>query len=263
MDFYSDSIYDYIRTLDNTDEIRKLLKKVEAELIKIVGVEKSYSHQKFGEEDDEHILLLIELRSEILDEMFLATPVEMKRFEHQNKRLFALTNKMYHRTAEMYRCWLKADMLPKGEKENMHYEIEGWLEYCFEDETSIITMDEDEYYGSDFLYMHNLIDDYQRNRYLRGRCEIASCSADLDSCKLPEMTDEELGFVNELDDGQSWAEGSLHNPAFDKYCICYAAHSICTHSPYSIADMLRMDEFWVQADMKWDYIDSPQRLMFT
>lgn len=258
MNPYCKLMYDSVRNVVSVDDKRKLLKKVEAELISIVGVEKPYSLQRCGEEDDDHILSLIELRSKLLDEMFLATPAEMKRFEHQNKRLFALTNKMYHRTAEMYRCWLKADMLPKGEKENRHYEIEGWLEYCFEDETSIITMEEDEYYGSDFLYMHNLIDDYQRNRYHRGRSEIASCSADVDSSKLPDMADEELGFVNELDDGQSWAEGSLHNPAFDKYCICYALHAICTHAPYSIADMLRMDEFWVQTDMKWDCIDNPK-----
>lgn len=64
--------------------------------------------------------------------------------------------------------------------------------------------------------------------------------------------------MNELDDGQSWAEGSMHNSASDHFCICYAAHAISTHAPYSIADMLRMDEFWVQTDIKWDYIDSPQ-----
>lgn len=61
----------------------------------------------------------------------------------------------------------------------------------------------------------------------------------------PSMTDEELDCVNTLDDGETWAEGCLMRPELDSICICHAVHDICTHKDYSIPDLLRMDDFFV------------------
>ena len=74
MNPYSKLMYDSIHNLVSVEDKKKLLKNVETELIKIVGVEKPYWLQRFGEDDDNRILSLIESRSKILDDMFLATP---------------------------------------------------------------------------------------------------------------------------------------------------------------------------------------------
>ena len=34
-------------------------------------------------------------------------------------------------------------------------------------------------------------------------------------------------------------------PELDSVCVCHAVHDICTHKDYSIPDLLRMDDFFV------------------
>lgn len=70
--------------------------------------------------------------------------------------------------------------------------------------------------------------------------------------KLRELTDT-------LDDGTSWAEGYLHNKAYDHLCICYAMHALHTHEPWCLPDILRMDDFTVNVELKYDRNISEQR----
>ena len=39
-------------------------------------------------------------------------------------------------------------------------------------------------------------------------------------------------------------------------CICHAVHDICTHKPYSIPDLLRMNDFWVEAEVTFQHFAS-------
>ena len=65
----------------------------------------------------------------------------------------------------------------------------------------------------------------------------------------------ELGYAESADisneeamalyDGETWAEGCLMRPELDSVCVCHAVHDICTHKDYSIPDLLRMDDFFV------------------
>lgn len=50
----------------------------------------------------EQIEKLIWQRKHLLDRMFVATPIEVKRMEQVNERLYILTSKMYARTEVLY-----------------------------------------------------------------------------------------------------------------------------------------------------------------
>ncbi len=87
-----------------------------------------------------------------------------------------------------------------------------------------------------------------------GLVEIEECSCDYSPKNTVDMTDEQLGCVNFLDDGEIWAEGHLHHPELEHLVVCHAVHDICTHKPYSIPDLLRLNDFWVEAHLICQHI---------
>lgn len=68
------------------------------------------------------------------------------------------------------------------------------------------------------------------------------------------MTDEQLQCVDVWDDGVTWAEGHLRRPELEHVIVCHAVHDICTHKPYSIPDLLRLNDFWVEAHLVCQHI---------
>lgn len=59
-----------------------------------------------------------------------------------------------------------------------------------------------------------------------------------------------------INDGNTWYE--LSQPAAHKLrhlCICQAFHDLRTHKPYSIPDVLRMNDFWVEVMVKHQHIE--------
>ena len=67
-------------------------------------------------------------------------------------------------------------------------------------------------------------------------------------------TDEQLQCVDVWDDGVTWAEGHLRRPELKHIIVCHAIHDICTHKPYSIPDLLRLNDFWVEAHLVCQHI---------
>lgn len=66
-------------------------------------------------------------------------------------------------------------------------------------------------------------------------------------------------LTDTLDDGTSWAEGYLHNNAYDHLCICYAMHALHTHEPWCLPDILRMDDFTINVKLNYERSVSEQR----
>ena len=66
-------------------------------------------------------------------------------------------------------------------------------------------------------------------------------------------------LTDTLDDGTSWAEGYLHNKAYDHLCICYAMHALHTHEPWCLPDILRMDDFTINVKLNYERSVSEQR----
>ena len=90
----------------------------------------------------------------------------------------------------------------------------------------------------------------------KGLAEIESCSISNGIDNIPDVTDKALGLTDELDDETSWAEGCLSRSELEDICICHAVHDICTHKPYSIPDLLRMNDFWVEAEVTFQHFAS-------
>jgi hypothetical protein len=70
------------------------------------------------------------------------------------------------------------------------------------------------------------------------------------------MGNEELDCYDHWDDGVSWNEGELNRKELEHICICYAMHAICVHNEYSLLDLLRLNDFWVEVQITCQHIVS-------
>lgn len=232
-------------------DLREQLLSVEEKIKLLVGKEPiNFYLRDINEDATLKLEELADERCSILNQMFKATPQEVRRFEKVNALLYELTLKMYKRTARLYRSLLADE---KDASFDDDYNIEGTLNYVYNSRKSALQLEDGEYYGSDFNYMleltnlltkksHNIVED------------IISASILYNPKHTLEVTDEELECVDTLDDGRTWAEGCLNIPEFEHICICYAVHDICTHKPYSIPDLLRMNDFWVEVNLTCQHI---------
>ena len=253
MDLYADDLADYIYQENDVDKKRALLLEVEAEIKKLMGEQEkgSLDLRHIGAVQIDKIQDLIGTRSLLLNQMFQATSQEIKRFEAVNELLNSLTKKMYHRMANLYRTLINS---PKDESFDDDYVICGTLRYVFCGVESILKLPEDSYYGSDFAYMIELICCCLLEEYNGGLPEIEECSCNYSPKNTSDMTDEQLQCVDVWDDGVTWAEGHLRRPELKHIIVCHAIHDICTHKPYSIPDLLRLNDFWVEAHLVCQHI---------
>lgn len=249
--FYSSDMIDEIRGITSVDKLRILLKEVETEIKYMIGEEplRFFLDNRKNIKELDDLETLVGLRCFILNRMFKATPDEVKRFEEINALLDGLTKKMYHRTASFYRSLLASC---RDESFDDDYNVEGSLscnlDYIKDEQNEdVLCLENDEYYGSDFAYMMSLVwylEDELHGDFGRN---IEECSIRHEASNTPNMTNEEWDCYDSLDDGVSWAEGSLCIKELEHICMCHAIHSICTHHEYSIPDLLRMNNFWVEA----------------
>lgn len=235
-------------------QLRRKLRKVERQILKITGEEPDRASWRYSQKRIEQICELISDRCYLLNQLFAATPAEVERMERVNARLYDLTKKMYRRSAGLYRQLLTR---LRNEDFDDDISIEGALKFSRNDRSSVLELENDAYYGSDFYRMLSVIDWLFRSEYSDfefGIEEIESCGKSLDRSDTPDMTDKELGFDDWLDDGTTWAEGWLRLPVLDHICICHAVHDVCTHKHYSIPDLLRMNDFWCEVTVKHQHI---------
>ena len=237
----------------------ELLKDLESEIKKIVGTDVcsfTEGHTKYDAKYKK-IKELINVRQTLLDELFLATSEEIIRLEQVNSLLDELTKKMYHRTASLYRALLSSY---RDEEFDDDYEIEGTLkcnvDYDSEDGSygTVLKLENDEFYGSDFGYMIALINRMQD-------CEsIVECHIGYKETHTLSMSNEELDCYDHWDDGVSWNEGELNRKELEHICICYAMHVICVHNEYSLLDLLRLNDFWVEVQIKFQHFVNQQSI---
>ena len=251
IDVYSEELRDYIYEVDNAKR-REVLLLVEKE-IKRLNTKGANDFYLLSADDEtiDKIEDLVNIRCFILNNMFQATDSEIKRFKTLNNLLYELTLKTYRRTANLYRTLLKSE---KCEWFDDDYCIEGTLRFGgYNDETSVLQLEEDDFYGSDFAYMLDVV--HVITDKGRHSCEeIIQPFIHYNPEHTPNITDVELDCYDDLDDGVTWAEGWLRHPKLDSICVCYAIHDICTHKPYSIPDLLRMNDFWCEVKLVCQHI---------
>ena len=187
----------------NEVQLKYELIKLEKKILDITGDPIDYKHYSSFLDwcrDDAKVEAVEEM---MLDRCFIlnllfdihCTPAEVARLEIINGMLLEMTNRTYHRTADMMRALM-------------------------------VMKEDDDYYGSDFIRMAAILQETEKNKPLLAD---VTCDWWRLKDKTPSATDEELECANIMDDEDSWAEGPLRHPKLDHIKVCYALHALCTH----------------------------------
>lgn len=176
----------------------------------------------------EEVKNLLRERKHMLNDMFVADENTMCHFKDVNNRLYSLTCQLLERTKAVEKTLPVIMTDPEFDDD---YNLEGTLQFTFNGEESVLKLDDDFKYGSDFTLMIKLISDISHGHYEENIEEFHSNS--------------EL-----LDDGVSWNEYPFHGrEEFDDIIICHAVHQLTGHQLYSIPDLLRLNDFWAEVNL--------------
>ncbi len=174
---------------------------------------------------------LLTRRWNLLNLMFMPSDANMDRFKELNSRLEILCRQLRERMLKLKQS------LPNLRDADFDddYELEGELRFCYNDEHSVLKLDDD-HYCSDFCRMIDIIHTCNYGTYWECIERISP-----ESCNL--------------DDGVSWNEPPFYGrPEFDNIIICHAMHNLSDHMEYSIPDILRLNDFWAEAHLTFQSI---------
>ena len=208
----------------------KSLTNIESAIIGLVGDDiDSYNLHRLSPQEIETVEELLADRKQILNEEFRPTEENMARFRAVNQRLYELTLSLHSRVKKMES---KSSVINDCPDFDDDCEIEGWLHYIFDGPDSVLSLYDDNYYGSRFtLMIKTLYELYEE----KSRQDIESVR--------PGSTP--------LDDGVSWDEPPYRDkPEFQDIIICHAVHDLTNHKAYSIPDLLRLNDFWCEVQVK-------------
>ena len=213
------------------EQQRARLQKIEAAIRKIIGTDDPDSvflrrlpKTKGLMERLEGLLLK---RSCTLNGMFQGTDEEMKHFDRVNEHLLHLRNELFRRTTLM-RDSISIDMDFDDD-----YEIEGTLMFTYNSAESVLTLSNDEFYGTDFRLMIKTLDSYY---FATDDKNIGIVTID-------------PGKTNTADDGQTWASPVFGHDVFDNRIVGYGPYCLCYHKHFSIPDLVRLNDFWAEVTL--------------
>ena len=220
------------------EKLRKELQSIEADIKAVVGLKRI----EFGwtevavDIDYEKLEDLLRSRRCCLNMLFRNDPKGLEHFRKVNDLLRRLTDRMYKKGARVYRQYLISG---KDEAFDDDFMIDADLRFVYDNEESIAKLDDEEYYGSDFCYMMEIISDLRYEAPLVG----ASFSKGFRREDKPGMSDKELELDNDMDIF-CWGELRLSIPEVDGIEICHAVNEICVYdNGYAVPDLLRMNDF--------------------
>ena len=215
-------------TNETMEHLREQVEEIEREVLMLTddGTACYVSDDKGA-----YLAKLIEERKNVLDALFQATPDEVMRMDKLNDQLKAITRQMHERVAIVNEDASK--IFGDGD-----FEVEGHLNYSPNATNAILQMENDEYFGSDFAKIHQVVEMLFNQGYLTVKCADFIRAEDL---------------VNDFSDGK-WETGYEDwQPQAEKFKyinICFAIHSLNAYHPYSIPDILRMNNFDVTVTIK-------------
>lgn len=235
MESFVNKIFDgYINM--NTDEIRENLKEIETEIKTIVGPGKEDWVEIPKKADREKIWYLLKSRSYCLNMLFRKDPNGIEKFREINNLLKDLSDRLYKKGAKVYRQYLSSGVDNEFDDDFM---IEADLRFVYNGNESVSVLGDEEYYGSDFNYMMNVISDLNYHAPLAG-ASYSKCFLKTDT---PEMSDEGLQLDNTYDKYYYWSEIKDWIPEVIDIKICNAINEMLIYNKYSVADLLRMNDF--------------------
>ena len=178
----------------NPEKLRKELQSIEADIKAVVGLKRiGFGWTEVAVDIDyEKLEDLLRSRRHCLNMLFRKDPKGLEHFRKANDLLRTLTDRMYKKGARVYRQYLISG---KDETFDDDFMIDADLRFVYNNEESIAKLDDEEYYGSDFCYMMEIISDLRYEAPLVG----ASFSKGFRREDKPEMSDKELELDNDMD----------------------------------------------------------------
>ena len=249
----SNNIHEMIEGEEKVLLLKMLVKDIEKDIIGIAGDVLDFSliiRKRLTPGQFEMLDALLDLRGWALNSLFdvHCSDEEVRRFTAINDKLYTMTESMYER-ARMVNDLIKT--MPLHEKDD-DVEVEAKLKFWEDGAPSVLEIEDDEFYGSDFtrmIVLRSIIDsDYKSYDKIE---RVAIYPKLVDGKLIPDDTE----INNRMDDGTTWAEAWLRHPKLDHLIVCHAVHDICTHKNYSIPDLLRMNTFEVSIDIKIQQIE--------
>ena len=249
----SNNIHEMIEGEEKVLLLKMLVKDIEKDIIGIAGDVLDFSliiRKRLTPGQFEMLDALLDLRGWALNSLFdvHCSDEEVRRFTAINDKLYTMTESMYER-ARMVNELIKT--MPLHEKDD-DVEVEAKLKFWEDGAPSVLEIEDDEFYGSDFtrmIVLRSIIDsDYKSYDKIE---RVAIYPKLVDGKLIPDDTE----INNRMDDGTTWAEAGLRHPKLDHLIVCHAVHDICTHKNYSIPDLLRMNTFEVSIDIKIQQIE--------
>lgn len=221
-------------TFMDIEELKQELVRIESSIKTITGDNIEYMTYwwRRNEEKCDKVETLLQQRRTILNQMFTATSAELEHFRQVNEMLYNLTAQLFDRVKDLSHSSEKV----ANSTYDDDYEIFGTLQVSVELETDILTLDDDDYYGSDFLFMNHILCLIYDGHH--GNIEWFNADA---------IAGEEKPMC---DDGVSWNEYPFFDrKEFDDIVICHAVHDICNHKMFSIPDLLRINSYWAETKL--------------
>lgn len=209
--------------------LKKDLINIEAQIIEITGHEIGNSDE-WTETSQDYVKVtsLLKLRKEILNKMFYPSKENMLIFRNLNERLYHLSEMLFKRVHNLAD---KQHLIMDCSEFDDDYELVGTLRYVYNSDDSILKLEDDDLYGSNFNLMIKLIADSSYGT-VKENIEDYSVNSYM------------------LDDGISWNEYPFAGRReFDDIVICHAVHQLTSHQLFSIPDLLRLNDFWAEVTL--------------
>jgi hypothetical protein len=194
--------------------------------------------QRSGARKDDRLNACLSYRQGLINKDFKFTQEAIKHIERVNRILTESTAKVLQRTGLLYRQMLQ--LKAQGDDFLDDFEVEGTLSVHFNNEESLLTLDEDENNGqSDYMAMAEILDDTQSvYEFLMPFSFSYTEGADW------QASDEELGIIDRMLKS-NWNIELLSEPALSHIeYFCYASHLLFVDSNYSLSDIIRINDFW-------------------
>lgn len=213
---------------------REQVQKIEREILAITN---NATDIQFSDEKGIYLVALITERKDIMDAMFVDAVKDTKHIEQVNDMLYNLSLKMYDGVITMYD---KAKKTLFKDEPNADFEVEGNLRFAANEEDAVLSLPEDEYYGSNFRKIFSVIDRLHEQGYVRPDYIDSVSSKDLDDGDMRVNLDEKSTY-------EPWQPAA---DIFKDLNLCFALHSLHAYHPYSLPDILRMRRFGLVVNIR-------------
>lgn len=211
------------------------IQKIEAEILAITGTDiEEYNEWAESESNRNRVESLLKRRCKLLNDAFQPTKVNLERLRQANSHLANLTKRAYNRISE-----IEAVEYYMAGCEEDGYDVESHVRFIYTGEESVLKLEDDDYYGSNFTLMIKALTEL----YIAKGQENIIYARD---------------GKNNLDDGESWLEEPFckWKHWLGDIIICYAVHDLTSHKAYSIPDLLRLDSFLCESTVTFQSITS-------